>query len=140
MWSVCCSHVIGISLYVLVCHSYGACMYSHIIPLSLVGTRISFVCHWHVEVCYSYVTRIYLYVTRMSLVCHSYVTRMYSYVIRMLLVVCHSCVLLCNLSLRIKYKALIKISRTPHKMLLVISYLFKRRKLQLFARAHCINW
>ena len=135
MSSVCRSHVIRISLYVLVCHLYGACMYSHIIRLSLVGTQISFVCHWHVEVCYS--SLVYTY---MSLVCHSYVTRMYSYVIRMLLVVCHSWVLLCNLSLRIKYKVLIKIPRTPHKMLLVISYLFKRRKLQLFARARCINW
>ena len=114
-------------LHVLAYHSFVTGRYSNIIRMSLACRSMLFV------------TRIYLYVTRMSLVCHSYVTRMYSYVIRMLLVVCHSCVLLCNLSLRIKYKALIKISRTPHKMLLVISYLFKRRKLQLLARAHCIN-
>lgn len=137
----------------LICHLYVTrmslvfhSMYSYVIRTVFACTRISFVCHWQVLEYHSYVTgmqkcviRMSLVYTYMSLVCHWYVTRMYSCVICMLLVVCHSCVLLCNLSLRIKYKVLIQISRTPHKMLLVISYLFKRRKLQLFARAHFIN-
>ena len=96
----------------LVCHPYFTRMYSHVICMSLVCTRMSFVCHSNPIrmslVCHPYVTRMYSYVIltslvcirmsfactcmssvchsyviRMSLVCHPYVTRMYSYVIRM---------------------------------------------------------
>ena len=91
----------------LICHPYVTRMYSYVIYMSLVCTRMSSACHSYVLVChpyvthmYSYVTRMYSYLTRMSLVCtrmsfvcylyvlvcHSYVTRMYSYVIRMSLV------------------------------------------------------
>ena len=45
-------------LYVLVCHSHATRVYSHVIRVSLVHTRMS-----------SYVTRVYLYVSRISLVC-----------------------------------------------------------------------
>ena len=60
--------------YVFVCHPYVTCIYSYVIRMSLVSTRMSSVCH-------SY--------TRMSSVCHSYVICMslvYSFVIRMSLV------------------------------------------------------
>ena len=90
-----------------VCQSY---VYSYVICMSLICTRMSSICHSYVLVChpcvtlmYSYVIRMSLVCTRMSSVCHSYVlvcypyvTRMYSYVIRMSLVftrmssVCHS--------------------------------------------------
>ena len=56
-------------LYVLFCHPYLNCMYSFVIRMSLVCTRMSSVCHSYVFVCHSYVTRMYLYVIRMSLVC-----------------------------------------------------------------------
>ena len=91
-------------------------MYSYVIRMSLVCTRMSSVYHSYVLVCHPCVTRMYSCVIRMSLVCthvirmslvcirmpsvcHSYVIRMYSYVIRMLLVctrmssVCHSYVI-----------------------------------------------
>ena len=75
-------------------------MYSYIIRMSLVCTRMSSVCHSYVLVYNPYVTRMYSHVirmsivcTRMSSVCHSYVlvcypyvTRMYSYAIRMSLI------------------------------------------------------
>ena len=89
---------------VVVCHSYVTCMYSYVIRMSLVCTRMLFVCHSYVLICHPYVTRMYSYVTRMSLacthmspyvtyvlICHPYVTRMYSYV-----TVCHSYVLICH--------------------------------------------
>ena len=83
---ICHSCVTRISF---VCHSYVNRMYSYIIRMSLVCTRISFICQSSVFVCHSYVTRMYSYVirmshvcTRMSSVCHSYVTRMYSCVTR----------------------------------------------------------
>ena len=85
-----CAHI---CLYVLLCHPYVTRLYSYIIRMSLVCTRIPSICHSYVLVCHPYVTRMYAYIirifivcTRMSLVCHPYVTRMYSYVICMLLV------------------------------------------------------
>ena len=71
-------------LYVLVCHSYVARVYSYVVPMSLVCTRMSSVFHSYVLVCHPHVTRMYSYVIRMSLVC----TRMSS--------VCHSYVLACH--------------------------------------------
>ena len=44
-------------------------LYSYVIRMSLVYTRISFVSHSYVLLCHPYVTRMYLYVIRMSLVC-----------------------------------------------------------------------
>ena len=77
-------------------------MYSYVIRMSLVCTRMSSVCH-------SYVIHMLVVCTRMSsvfhsyvLVCHPHVTRMYYYVIRMSLVctrmssVCHLYVLVCH--------------------------------------------
>ena len=76
-----CLHVICIcsmsfvyQSYVLVCHPYVTHMYSYLIRMSLVYTRMSSVCHWYVLVCHPYVTRI------------KDLARMYSYVIRVLLV------------------------------------------------------
>ena len=79
----------------LACHPFVTRMYSCVICMSLVCTRMSFVCHSHVLVCHPYV-----------LVCHPYITRMYSYIIRMLLVchpyvtrmssICHSSVPVCH--------------------------------------------
>ena len=43
-------------------------MYSYVIGMSLICTRISPVCHSHVLVCHPCVTRMYSYVIRMSLV------------------------------------------------------------------------
>ena len=57
-------------------------LYSYVIRMSLVYTRISSVCHSYVLVCHPYVTCMYLHVIRMSLVC----TRMSP--------VCHSSVVL----------------------------------------------
>ena len=73
-------------LYVFVCHSYVSRMYSYVICMSLVCTRMSSVCH-------SYVIRMSLVCTRMSFVCtrmSSVCTPMYSYVIRSYAPVCHS--------------------------------------------------
>ena len=71
-------------------HPYVTCMYSYVIRMSLVCTRISFICHSYVLVCHLYVTRMYSYVIRMSLVCtrmpflcHSYVLVCHPYVTRM---------------------------------------------------------
>ena len=64
---VCHSNVIRMS-----CHLCVSRMYSYVIRMSLVYTRMSSVCHWYVLVCHRYVTRIYS-------VCHSYVTRMWFY-------------------------------------------------------------
>ena len=70
------SYVISMSLVwtrmSFVCHSY---MYSYVLvchPYVLVCTRMSSVCHLYVFVC-----------TRMSSVCHSYVPVCHSYVTRM---------------------------------------------------------
>ena len=64
------------SLTVLVCHPYVTrlysdvtCMYTYVIRMSLVWTRMSSVCHSYVLVCHLHVTRMYLHVIRMSLVC-----------------------------------------------------------------------
>ena len=54
------SYAIRMSLYVLVCHLYVTRMYSCVIRMSLVCTRMLLVC---------YVTRMYSHVIRMSLVC-----------------------------------------------------------------------
>ena len=111
MLSACHSNVICMS-----CHPFVTHMYSYIIRISLVCTRMTLICHSFVIVCYPYVTRMYSYVirislvsTRMSSVWHSYVvvsqpyvTHMYSDVIRMSLVctrmlsVCHSYVVVCH--------------------------------------------
>ena len=86
--------------YVLVCHLYAIHIYSYVICMSLVCTRMSSVCHLYSVVCHPYVTRIYLYVICMLLVCtcvssashlyllvcHLYATCMYSFVIRISLV------------------------------------------------------
>ena len=72
-------------------------MYSYVIRVRLLCTRMSSVCHSYVLVSHPFVTRMYSYVILMSLVissvyhsyvlvCHPYVTRIYSYVIRMSLV------------------------------------------------------
>ena len=53
--------------YVLVCHLYVTRMYSYVICMSPVCTRISSVSQ--LVVSHLYVTRMYSYVTRMSLVC-----------------------------------------------------------------------
>ena len=94
------SHVICFHLYplifypnALVCHLYVSRMYSYVICMLLVCTRMSSVCHSHVLVCHRCATRMYSYVIRMSListrmstvcrsyllVCHLYVTRMWYY-------------------------------------------------------------
>ena len=84
----------------LVCHSHVPRMYSYVICMSFVCTRVSSVCHSYVLVCHPYVTCMYSHVIRMSLVCthlssvchsyvlicHPYLTRMCSYVIRLSLV------------------------------------------------------
>ena len=73
-------------LHILVRHPYVTHIYSHVIGVSLVCSRLSFVCQLYVLVCHPYVTRIYSYVILCHsylLVCHVYVTRMYSNVIRM---------------------------------------------------------
>ena len=66
--------------YVLVCHpyffffflsAYFTRIYSYIICMSLVCTRMSSVCHPYVTRLYSYVTRMSLVCTSMSSVCHS---------------------------------------------------------------------
>ena len=59
-------------------------MYSYVICMSLVCTRMPSLCHSYVLVCHPCFTRMYSYVIRMSLVC----TRMSS--------VCHSYVLVCH--------------------------------------------
>ena len=71
-----------------VCQPHVTRMYSHVIRISLVCTRMSFICHLYVLVSDPYVTRMYSHVIHMSLVCHPHVnvTRMYSYVIRMSLI------------------------------------------------------
>ena len=107
--SFACAHTLSIctrmpfvcqSYVLFVCHLYVTLMYSYLIRMSLVRTRMSPVCHSYVLVCHRYVTRMYSYVIRMSLactrmssvchsyvlVCHPYVTRIYSYVIPMSLV------------------------------------------------------
>ena len=56
-------------------------VYSYVIRMSLVCTRVSSVCHSFVLVCHPYVTR--MSSVCHSYVCHSYVIRMYSYVICM---------------------------------------------------------
>ena len=85
-------------------------MYSYVIRISLVCTRMSFVCQSYVLVCHPYVTCMYSYVIHMTLVCtrrssichsyvpicHLYVIRMYSYVISMSLVCTHMS-LVCHL-------------------------------------------
>ena len=88
--------------YVLACHPYVPPIYSyvirmsvvctrmssvcltylHVIRMSLVCTRMSSVCHSYILICHPYVTRMYSYVIRMSLVCtcsHTYVTRIWFY-------------------------------------------------------------
>ena len=63
-----------------VCHSYVcvfhpdvSCMYSYVIRMSPICTRMSFACHLYVPayvfVCHPYLIRMYSYVTCMSLVC-----------------------------------------------------------------------
>ena len=44
-------------LYALVCHPYVTSMFSYIIRVSLVCTRMSSICHSYVLVCHPYVTR-----------------------------------------------------------------------------------
>ena len=64
-------------------------MYSYVISMSLVCTRMSFQCHFYVLVCNGMslvYTRIPYVCYSYVLVCHPYVTRLYSYVIRMSLV------------------------------------------------------
>ena len=94
----CHSHVISFvcQSYVLVCHLHVTHMYSYVIRILLICTRMSSICHSHVLVCHPYITHMYSYVIRMSLactrmssvchsyvlVCHPYVTCMYSYAIR----------------------------------------------------------
>ena len=72
--------------YILICHPYVTRIYSHVIRMPFVCSRMSFACHSYVLVCHVYVTSMYSYVIRMSLVCHPYVTLMCSYVIRVSLV------------------------------------------------------
>ena len=57
-------------------------MYSYVIRMSLVGTRISSVCHSDVLACHLYVTRMYLYVIHMSLVCGFTVNLYYMQMLR----------------------------------------------------------
>ena len=61
-------------------------MYSYVIRMSLVRTRMLSVCHSYVLVCHPYVTRMYSHVIHMSLVCnrmssvcHSYVVLLWTY-------------------------------------------------------------
>ena len=89
--------------------SYVSRIYSYVICMSFVCTRLSSICHSYVLVCHPYVTRMHSYVIRMSLVCtpmssichsnvlacHSYVARMYAYPIRMP-VVCTRMSLVCT--------------------------------------------
>ena len=70
--------------YVLVCHPNVTRMYSYVIRMSLVCTRMSYVCQEYVLICHPYVTRIYSYVIRTSLVC----TPM-SYVCQQYVLICH---------------------------------------------------
>ena len=89
------SHVICMPFlwqsYILICHpqvirmySYATCIYSNVIQISLVCTRVSTVYHLFALTCYSYDIQMYLHVSRMPLVC----TCMY-------LVVCHLYVVIC---------------------------------------------
>ena len=59
-------------------------MYSYVIYMSLICTRMSSVCHSYLLACHAYVTRMYSYAIRMLFVCN----RMSS--------VCHSYVLVCH--------------------------------------------
>ena len=63
-------------------------IYSYVIRMSLVNSRMSLVCHSYVFVCHSYVTRMSLVCHPYVLVCHPHITRMPS--------VCHSYVLVCH--------------------------------------------
>ena len=56
-------------MYVLLCHPYVTRMYSYVILMSFICTRMSSIWHSYVLVCHPYVTRICSYVIRMSLVC-----------------------------------------------------------------------
>ena len=111
-----------------VCHSYVcvfhpdvSCMYSYVIRMSPICTRMSFACHSYVPayvfVCQPYVIRMYSYFTRMSLICtrmspvshsyvficHLYVTRMYTYVIRMSVVCGFTILLMIQFCVRIQF-------------------------------------
>ena len=55
--------------YVLVCHPYVTRLFSCLIRISLLCTRMSSICYSYVLACHPYVTRMYSYVIRMSLVC-----------------------------------------------------------------------
>ena len=59
--------------YVCVFHPDVSCMYSYVIRMSPICTRMSFACHLYVPayvfVCHPYLIRMYSYVTCMSLVC-----------------------------------------------------------------------
>ena len=62
--------------YILIFHPYLSRMYSHVIRMSLVRTRMASVCHSYVIRMSLVFTRMYSYVilcTHMSPVCHSYV-------------------------------------------------------------------
>ena len=52
--------------YVLVFHPYVTRMYSNVIRMLLVFTRMSSLCHLYVLVYHPYATRMYSYVTGMS--------------------------------------------------------------------------
>ena len=72
MSSVCHLYVLVCHSYVLVSRPYVTRMYSHVIRMSLVCTRMSSICHLYVLVCHPYATRMYSHVTSM----HSYVIGM----------------------------------------------------------------
>ena len=89
--------------YVLVCHLYITRLYSYVIWISFVCTRMPSLCTRILSSC---VTRMYLYLIHMSLVC----TRM-SFV-------CHSHVIVCH-----SYVTRLWFNHEPHIPALVISFL-----------------
>ena len=80
-WHLLVHHLLVRHSYVLVCQSHVTRMYSYVIRISLVSTRLSFVCHSYVFACHLYVTRIYSYFIRMSLVCTRLPSVCHSYVV-----------------------------------------------------------
>ena len=127
------------SYYFIIFNLMSFVCHSHVIRISIVCTRMSFVFHLNVLVCHTYVTRILSLYTHMSfvihsyvlvchsylLVCHPYVARMYSYIIRMSLVctrmsfVCHSYVVLPWTVLKLCFN---KIFRNIRHSIFVVCY------------------
>ena len=72
---------------------YANCMYSCVICISLICTRMSLVCHSYVTRVYSYAILMSLVCTCMTFICHSYVlvSNVISLAYSRISSVCHSC-------------------------------------------------